>query len=567
MKKLLIISLAAMAIVGAKAELLEPSAALERALNELPAGSARRAMRAQQFNQLKIADLCSAEAELYVFGSPSGLMVVSAESETPALLGYSENYVEGSELPLSMVCMLNLYAKEISALRAGNVVAASAPATSRADFSPIEPICKTTWNQDAPYNNSAPTLNGQKTYTGCVATAMAQVLKTFEYPEKCSGGIYSYDWINGGKKLSLNFDFITLKWDQMLDNYSGSSTSTQRAAIASLMQTVGYASNMNYGADASGTQSIQCLAGMIRNFDYDCSAQFLMRDWFTLADWQKKVYDELAAGRPVYYDGQNSKEQVGHAFVVDGYRSDGFFHLNWGWGGHLDGYFLLTALDPNGQQGIGGSSGGYSDGCGAVFNMKPGNTTKEEDTPLVLAIYSGDIVFSPAQTRLGRTETITFTNGGLLLNHMPFEISDVYLALKMTSATGEVYYGPFSGPIDNLKTFYGYKQLSLDLPSDNIPNGSYTLQLCAKRGSGDAEVYDVYGSLSTQWRKTATVGGTNIVMISDYKEPAQGAIDQVRSDSDAPAEYFDLGGRRIINPKSGLYIRRQGSNTQTVYIR
>ncbi|MDE6513115.1 MAG: C10 family peptidase, partial [Muribaculaceae bacterium] len=460
MKKLLIISLAAMAMTGAKAELLEPSVALQRALDEIPAGTARRSMRAQQFNQLKMVDLNSAEAELYVFGAPSGLMVVSAESETPALLGYSENYVEGSELPPSLVCMLNLYAKEIRALRAGDVIPATS-AGSRADFSPIEPICKTTWNQDAPYNNSAPTMNGQRTYTGCVATAMAQVLKTYEHPDKCTGGYYSYKWQNGGKSLSMNFDNVTLKWDQMLDSYSGSSTSVQRLAVAGLMQAVGYAAQMNYGTEASGTQSLYCLAGVIRHFDYDYSAQFLMRDWFSLGDWQQKVYGELAAGRPVYYDGQNLKDQVGHAFVVDGYRSDGFFHLNWGWGGLLDGYFLLTALNPDGQQGIGGSGGGYSDGCGAVFNLTPGCTSKEEDAPLVLAIYGGDVVFSPTQSRLGRTETITFTNDGLLINNMPFEISDVYLGLKMTSAAGEVYYGSFSGPIDNLQTFYGYRQLSL----------------------------------------------------------------------------------------------------------
>ncbi|MDE7336200.1 MAG: hypothetical protein K2N10_07820, partial [Muribaculaceae bacterium] len=97
---------------------------------------------------------------------------------------------------------------------------------------------------------------------------------------------------------------------------------------------------------------------------------------------------------------------------------------------------------------------------------------------------------------------------------------------------------------------------ALDLPSGSVPNGKYTLQICAKRGgedAEDAEVYDVYGSQSTMWRKTATVGGTNIVLISDYEElePGQGAIDQVQSDPNAPVEYFDLGGRRVINPQSG----------------
>lgn len=569
MKKLLIISLAAMAMVGAKAELLEPSVALERALDEMPAGSARRAMRAKTFNRLKTVALNSAEAELYVFEAPSSLMVVSAESETAALLGYSDNYFEGCELPPAMVTMLNLYAEEIRALRQGNVISATASADSRADFSPIDPICKTQWNQNGPYNDNTPSINGKKTYTGCVATAMAQVLKTYEYPAKCSGGSYTYAWTKGGKNLTLNFNTVTLRWDDMLDSYSGTSTSSQRSAVAGLMKAIGYASQMDYGSDASGTQSIYCLAGLIRNFDYDCTSRFLQRDWFPLADWQKMIYDELAAGHPVYYDGQNADGNAGHAFVIDGYSSDGFFHVNWGWGGSLDGYFLLTALDPEGQQGIGGSSGGYSKGCGAVLGLTPGKTTAEEDAPLTFSIYGGDLLVSPSQTTQGQYVTISFTNDGLLLSFMPFEVSNIYVTLKLTSADGKDYYGKFNGPIDNLKTFYGYKTMAVYLPT-GLPAGSYTMQLCVTRqkdNGDDGVIYDVYGNQAGKWRKTATVTG-NTVKISDYVEPPTGdsALEQVDA-ADAPVEYFDLGGRRVANPGRGIYIRRQGSNTQTVHIK
>lgn len=564
MKKLIIFSLAAMAMIGAKAELLEPSAALERALNEMPAGSVRRAMRAKSFTRLETAALNSAEAGVYVFEAPSSLLVVSAESETPALLGYSENYKANEPLPPAMIAMLNLYAEEIQALRSGNVIEAKEPAASRADFAPIEPICKTQWNQNAPYNNNAPIISGQKTYTGCVATAMAQVLKTYEYPAQCTGGNFTYAWTNGNKNLTLNFSNVTLAWADMLDNYDeGSTTSAQRSAVAKLMQAVGYASQMNYGADASGTQSIHCLVGLLRNFDYDCTSRFVQRAWFTLADWQKLIYDELAAGRPVYYDGQNTAELVGHAFVVDGYSSDGFYHLNWGWGGHLDGYFQLTALDPNGQQGIGGSGGGYSEGCSAIVNLTPGKTTAEEDVPLTFAITAGDVNYSPASVAQGRTVSISFSDEGILVNYMPFEVSDIYLALKMTAADGTAYYGAFSGPINNLKTQYGYRTLSLDLPR-GLAAGSYTLQICVMRkGANDDRAYDVYGDVSKQWRRTAVVTG-NMIKIGDYVEP-ESAIEQVNA-ADAPVEFFDLGGRRVANPGRGIYVRRQGSNSQTVHI-
>ena len=561
MKKLFIILLAAMAIADAKAELLDPSAALQRAMEEIPAGAARRAVRAQNFRQVKPEAISATESEIYLFAAPTSLMIVSAESEGKGLLGYAENYVEGAELPPSMICMLNLYAEEIRALRNGEVVAATAPAGSRADFSPIEPICKTTWNQDAPYNDGSPSLNGKKTYTGCVATAMAQVLKTFEYPEKCSGGTFSYKWQNGNKNLSMNFDNTTLRWSDMLDSYSGTTTAVQRASVSGLMKAVGYASQMNYGTEASGTQSLECVAGIIRNFDYDYSMKFLQRAWFELADWQKMVYDELAAGRPVYYDGQNLEENAGHAFVVDGYSSDGLFHVNWGWGGYLDGYFRLTALNPDGQQGIGGSGGGYSDGCSALFGMKPGRTLTLEQAPLVFAISGGDMVLSPTNTSLGRDVTVSFTNKGIFMNYMPFEVSGVYVGMKFIShTTGQVYYGEPSGPIDNLKPYYGYYSVGAKI-KEGMPAGNYTVQLYVCRDGDDSTAYDVYADVTTEWRKTAVVKG-NLIKFTDYVEVA---IEQVEN-TDAPVEYFDLGGRRVNNPKSGIYIRRQGSNTQTVHI-
>ncbi len=525
MKKLFLLPALLLAALAASAEVLSPSAALTRAAEQLPASvsPARKAAARSLANAEPLITIAqAAEApELYVFASTaSGMVVASADSETSPLLGYSENYVEGGELPETMLCMLNLYAEEIRALRAGDVIAAKTTPSSRADFSPITPICKTTWNQDAPYNDNAPLMNGKRTYTGCVATAMAQVLKTFEYPENCSGGTYSYTWENGGKKLSMNFNTTTLNWSNMLDSYKGSTTSAQRTAVSGLMKAIGYASDMNYGTEGSGTQSIYCVAGLIRNFDYDYSMRLMRREWFALADWQKMVYDELAAGRPVYYDGQNTAEKVGHAFVVDGYRSDGFFHLNWGWGGALDGYFLLTALDPDGQQGIGGSGGGYSDGCSALFGMKPGRTTTVDEAPLTFCILGSGMVL-PSQVTTKGQGTISFGAGGFICNYSPFEVSGAYMALKFTSSVGQVYYSQFVGPIDNLQPLYGYTEFPFAL-AGNLPEGSYTVQLCVTRETGD-EVYDVYADVSTPWRKTAVVSGSKVTF-SDYVEPAKGVI-------------------------------------------
>jgi len=118
---------------------------------------------------------------------------------------------------------------------------------------PLPPICKTKWNQNAPYNNLCPTVGTTNCVTGCVATAVAQVLKTYEYPTQCSGGTYSYTWTaNNSQTLSLNYDEVTLDWANMLDTYDASATDEQKNAVATLMKAVGYGVNMGYTTSESG---------------------------------------------------------------------------------------------------------------------------------------------------------------------------------------------------------------------------------------------------------------------------------------------------------------------------
>ena len=160
----------------------------------------------------------------------------------------------------------------------------------------------------------------------------------------------------------------------MLDSYTGTYNTTQRDAVAFLMQAVGYASEMSYSPEASGAQSPTMLAGLKQYFGYNEKATMLNRQNFPLAEWEYLIYENLKTVGPVYYAGADNI-QGGHAFVCDGYSSDGFFHFNWGWGGAYDGYFKLTALTPEGQ-GIGGNAGGFNFDQEIVLNMTaPGSPT------------------------------------------------------------------------------------------------------------------------------------------------------------------------------------------------
>ncbi len=505
MKRLLIVTLAAMATVGVRAELLDPSAALQRAMEQIPSASVRRAVRGAALAPMKTVALHSTEAELYVFDAQNSLMLVSAESETPALLGYSENYEQGQPLPPALEMMIESYAAEIAAARSGNVVKAASSAGSRADFAAIAPICKTTWNQEAPYNNLTPTLNGKATVTGCVATAIAQILKTYEYPQKGSGGVYSYYWKNGGKYISLDFDKVTFDWANMLNSYAanGSNPEVNKTAVATLMEACGYAADMNYSTDASGATGNTLARGLVRNLGYDPTLQYLERRYFSLADWNEKVYGELAAGHPVYYDGITLSNE-GHAFVVDGYRSEGFFHLNWGWGGLADGYFLLTALDP-GSQGIGGASSGAGFDLlqGAIFGLKPASGIEESKVPL-LFFSQGAFAINTRSITSGSSVSVSYTcyNGG------NFAVTTVSPALCFTSAGGVKYYSKSAAVSGSVSPMNGFNFGSVPTPS-GLPEGDYTVTAAVYSGVTN-HYYGVYGPLGLGQSVLASVSGNRI---------------------------------------------------------
>ena len=226
------------------------------------------------------------------------------------------------------------------------------------------------WDQGAPYNNKTPILNGSHTATGCVATAIAQIMRYWQYPDVGKGS-RSYTWETGNKTLSMNFSQVRFDWANMPFIHTDTWTSAQDDAVATLMQAVGYAMDMDYNlASAGGSGAVTAYATerLINYFGYAPSSTHYDRDNFGLYDWEDLVYGSLVAGCPVLYHGTGSAG--GHAFVVDGYQSDGYFHLNWGWGGSSNGYFLLTALDPA-NLGIGGGAGGFNTNQGAAINLRP----------------------------------------------------------------------------------------------------------------------------------------------------------------------------------------------------
>lgn len=354
------------------ARTLSPAEALERALGT---GNQTGALRAPSRTAPLMTVGSQESPALYVFDQgKQGYLIVSADDVAAPVLGYSDSgTIDPDNMPESLRWWLSEYKAQIEAAASEGAVTYSK--INRADRAPIAPLLKTTWDQGAPYNNLSPDINGQRTVTGCVATAMAQVMNYHKWPDKFNA-LFDYQWTAANTNLSWMAKDIVFSWDKMLDSYRNVEyTLAEGNAVATLMKACGYSVDMNYNVAStggSGAQSTLIPKALSSYFKYDKGVYNAYRPFYSLTEWENLIYDNLKDCGPVIYSGNN--DSSGHCFVCDGYSENGYFHFNWGWSGVSDGYYLLSALDPE-LQGIGGSTSGFNDNQEIALGIKPANGT------------------------------------------------------------------------------------------------------------------------------------------------------------------------------------------------
>ncbi|MEI3148903.1 MAG: thiol protease/hemagglutinin PrtT [Muribaculaceae bacterium] len=304
-------------------------------------------------------------APYYAFNLEQGYVIVSGDDEMTELVGYAENgFFDAENVPPQMQLWLDGYAEYVAAVQSGKAKARKI-LLSDSPSVVVEPLVSTKWNQDAPFNNFAPEYtddnnNTQRCATGCAATAMAQIMKFHNWPEQ-GVGHYSYEHQSFGT-ISSNFSEHVYDWTNMIDRYNnGEYSNVQADAVALLMKDCGVSLNMNYGP-VSGASIYSYYPAFKNYFRY--SSRTVNRSGCETAEFTKIITDELQEGRPIIYCGTG--EDGGHAFVVDGYDTNYFLHVNWGWGGYSDGYFDMNYMDPTGL-GIGGGSGAFKWNQGIVL--------------------------------------------------------------------------------------------------------------------------------------------------------------------------------------------------------
>ena len=302
-------------------------------------------------------------SEFYVFNRPGGdgwVIVAGDNGASPTILAYSDKgSFDYNKSPDATKTILTGYTKSIQDLRQSGISESIPSKAPKRAAIIVAPLLKTSWNQNTPYNNQCPTADegGGRCPTGCVATAIAQIMNYWQWPKQGYG-----KHTNTDNNETRDFSQSTYDWDNMLDSYSDY-TEVQANAVAQLMADVGCAMNMMYRSSESGTWAIDAAQALLRNFSY--SGELHMHHMMDKKgikvnnltaeqgseideDDEALIRSELASKRPIYM-GVSSRYKEKHAVVCDGYDADDYFHINFGWGSDADGFYRLLSMGKFGE--------------------------------------------------------------------------------------------------------------------------------------------------------------------------------------------------------------------------
>ena len=334
-----------------------------------------------------IADSCETYYAVNV-GNRS-FVIVGGDEQLPDILGYStESTFDADDLPPALrlwLANISLNTTTPTGLTLGDSISENKTAPNQktatnqetattttttntsTTTAPIAPLLTTVWGQNSPYNLQAPLYDGtNQAAAGCIPVAMAQVIN-YHKPLTIST-IPAYISVKDGYTIKMpTLPSTTINWQTLLDRYTTTSSTASRDEVSRLLLYCGQACQAKYGATTSATMQ-NTADGLRQYFGMASTTQIVSRAEYSQNAWHTMIYRELSESRPVILDGHNIS--VGHAFVCDGYDGEGMFHINWGWEGKSNGYFLIDNLSPV-NQGTGGSNHGYSYNNNAIIGIQP----------------------------------------------------------------------------------------------------------------------------------------------------------------------------------------------------
>ena len=354
----------------------------------------------------------------HIYNIGSGFVIVAADNRINPIIGYStETPFDPENLSPAMTDIFTDYANEIAhTLQSPEVLPhplwqqliQNQPISTRNEVM-IPPLLTSRWDQNSYYNSLCPVDTagpGGHAYAGCVATAMAQALRYWQYP---SQGIGSHSYTCDYGTQSADFGNTSYNYDLMPDKLSASTPSAQLQEVARLIYHCGVAVDMDYGYDGSSAYLSHSPSAFTQYFGYTSPTTYISKSQYTSVNWINTIKEQLNALRPVLYRGQS--DAGGHAFVCDGYDNLNYFHFNWGWSGSNNGYFLLSALTPGSHD--------YNTSQSAVVNLfveRPMMKVSRQN----ITLYSINGIADTAQVRIitisGGQHVTATTNGNFTIS-------------------------------------------------------------------------------------------------------------------------------------------------------
>lgn len=314
-------------------------------------------------------------ALLYIYNRSDnpGFVIVAGDDNVQPIIAFADdrtfdpqNIADGARYLLSAWC------KQIADAKSKG---ASAQQMQMPSLGSTECLYDTAlWNQSEPFNNEAPVYNGYRSITGCVATAMSIIAYYHKWPEKGVGTTSSYTYTDEwgtSRTISSNTLGRSYDYSNMLMNYNGSYTSAQGNAVAALMYDMGTAVEMAYSPSFSGASSTNVPIALSTHFGYSKNALLVYRGNKSDKEWFNQLKENIKTYGPTYFAGNDTDS--GHAFILDGYTSNNYFHINYGWGGYSNGYYWIPEIE-------------YFNGQEAVFYLEPdknGTSTYQDNLSFI----------------------------------------------------------------------------------------------------------------------------------------------------------------------------------------
>lgn len=421
----------------------------------------------------------------------------------------------------------------------------------------VAPLIKTKWHQEAPFNNDVQKdENGKPYLVGCVAITMTQIMRYYKYPTVGKG---SNSYSMNGETLSADFSASPYQWDKMLPIYEkGKYTDEEAKAVSELMRQVGISVNMKYEPNFSSSYTSSAQNALIKYFGYNPNMNRYTRNYYSEQEWMDMVYKELSEQRPIYYSGNDSKRENGHAFVIDGYKADGKVHVNWGWGGYQDGDFDIGILTPE-------NSGDYSYYQDMIVGIQP---EQQGAWMSHLNLYYGTHLtiekFSKRAISMGEAKvwnvSSTPVNGTLAL---VIEGNGQQRDLETTNYQAK----------DSYWNSISWQRIII--PAD-LPDGDYQIYLRFKdeRDANWQVVRSEYGKPNSVVINIAN--GTFTIKDNRTNYDRVTAIEAPTvSDAEAPISVYDLQGHKLLQlpaaafsvnqlPTHGIFIVKQGKKIMKI---